>query len=198
MNEQQFINTFWPYAKQVQTKYRIPALVALAQAALESGWGKSTPGHMLFGIKAGSSWKGEKQLLTTSEYHDTNTVKYPEIISIEKLDTGRYKYKVKTWFRKYNSFAESFDDYGKLLSGSERYKNAFTYSDPYKFAAEIAKAGYSTSKDYYTQLAKIINGLQKESPTNQYIKAIAAGVMLGLVINLKDQHDYAKANRSKL
>jgi len=51
--------------------------VVLALAALESGWGKreiptheGRPSHNLFGIKAGSSWKGKSTEITTTEYID--------------------------------------------------------------------------------------------------------------------------------
>jgi len=165
MTNDEFINKFWPYAKEIQRRYKIPAETALAQAALESGWGNSAPGYMLFGIKATSSWNGQKQLLTTTEYHDNaNVTGYPKILSIEKLSSGRYKYRVQTYFRKYNSYLESFDDYGKLLSGASRYQSAFNYkNDPYKFAKAIADAGYSTSSSYYTQVAKIIDDIKKKS-----------------------------------
>ena len=57
----EFFATIGPQASDAQRRTGIPASVTLAQAALESNWGKSklaTEGHNLFGIKAGKAWRG--------------------------------------------------------------------------------------------------------------------------------------------
>ena len=157
----QFITTLKPFADEIQQKYGIPIEVSLGQAALESAWGKKAPGNMYFGVKAGKDWTGKKQLITTTEYHSTDNVRYPEIISVIKLTDGKYKYKVKDWFRAYDSPAGSFNDYAKILK-KDRYKKAFDYiNDPYKFIQEVAKAGYATAPTYYEYMVRMINTIKR-------------------------------------
>lgn len=157
--KREFVQDLYKYAMISEATDGISAVFTLAQAALESGWGKSAPGNMYFGIKADSKWTGEKQLLKTTEILKTNDVKFPEIISIEKLPSGKYKYVVRTWFRKYSSPAESFIDHGKFFSdNSGRYGVALTMkNDPYKFATAIAQAGYATATSYASTLHDMIN-----------------------------------------
>lgn len=160
-----FIEKYMPYAQQMEQSHGVPALVALAQSALETGWGRHAPGNMMFD-KTGKSWRGKKQLLTTTEYHSTDQVKYPEILSITKVSRSRFKYRVKDWFRKYDSPYESFVDYARLLKGSTRYAKAFQFTqDPYRFAQEIARAGYATAPDYFYRIRVIMDMIKKKAPS---------------------------------
>jgi flagellar protein FlgJ len=154
-----FVKTYYPFALKMEKEYHVPALVAMAQSALETGWGRSAPGNMMFGMKVGK-WKGAKQLLLTTEYHKEPDVKYPEVISVVKIN-GKYKYRVKDWFRAYPTPYESFEDYAILLRNSSRYLKAFDYIDPYKFAEEIAKAGYATAPDYYKRIKSVIDLIKR-------------------------------------
>lgn len=164
MTVKEFTDKYYPYAKQTEDKTGMSALAILAQCALETGWGKYTPGNMMFGIKA-TNWKGDKQLVTTTEYHKTNDVKYPEIISITKLSNGKYKYRVKDWFRKYATPEESFTDHARLIMEKERYSEAMVVrSDPYRLIEEIHKAGYATDPKYTEKLHKIINMIKEHIP----------------------------------
>jgi len=162
-NVEKFYNKYLQYAELMQEQTGVPALVALAQSALETGYGRSCPGNMMFGMKAGKSWKGRKQLLTTTEYHDNPDVKYPVVINIEKLNSGKYKYRIKDYFRAYASPFDSFMDYARILTGLSRYRRAFQYkSDPVAFAREIARAGYATAPNYFQSLRYIINSFKKK------------------------------------
>ena len=136
-----------------------PALATLAQCALETGWGEHAPGNMYFGIKASPSWKGKRQLITTREVHSTRNVKYPEVISITPRKDGRFDYKVKDWFRAYDTAAESFADHGRFLRENPRYKAAFETTDPREFIDRIAAAGYATDPTYASKLKNIIKSL---------------------------------------
>ena len=154
-----------PYAQKMQESHGVPALVAMAQSALETGWGRHAPGNMMFGMKAGKSWKGKKQLLTTTEYHSTDQVKYPKVLSITKVSRNRYKYRVKDWFRKYDSPYDSFVDYARLLKSRKRYAKAFNYKDdPYRFAQEVARGGYATAPDYYYRIRVVMDMIKKKAP----------------------------------
>lgn len=162
-NIKKFIETYYGTALQVEKKYKIPALFSIAQSGLETAWGTKVKGNNMFNIKPGSSWKGDKVLFTTTEYHTNDNVNYPLIINIEKLSNGKYKYTVKDYFRAYNSTYDSFIDYGKFLSSNKRYEKAFNYSDPVLFAREIANAGYATSSNYFQAIQYNINTVKKKS-----------------------------------
>jgi flagellar protein FlgJ len=124
----------------------IPAKFMLGQAALESGWGKrvirGTDGsnsHNLFGIKAGSDWKGKTVQAVTTEYVN-----------------GVAQRKVER-FRAYDSYADSFKDYARMLSSNPRYEKVLANAgDAAKFAQGLQRAGYATDPHYATKLTNII------------------------------------------
>jgi flagellum-specific peptidoglycan hydrolase FlgJ len=64
----EFVGTYYPFAKNAELKTGINAVAILAQAALESGWGKFAPNNMFFGIKDTDGVNENEQLLTTTEY----------------------------------------------------------------------------------------------------------------------------------
>ena len=68
MTREEFIQMILPAAMEGYKKYKILPSLTLAQAALESAWGKSHIQHNLFGIKATSSWKGKVAEVSTTEY----------------------------------------------------------------------------------------------------------------------------------
>lgn len=159
-----FIDKAYPYALQIEKSHGIPAVVAIAQAALETGWGGSAPGNMLFGMKAtGKSyggWKGKKQLLTTTEYHTSPNVPYPQVISVTPVAGGKYKYRVKDYFRAYDTIGDSFKDYAGLLKSVPGYAPAFKHSDPDKFIDAIAAGGYATSPTYASTLKSVKDSIE--------------------------------------
>ncbi|WP_255202609.1 glucosaminidase domain-containing protein [Acutalibacter muris] len=118
------------------------ASLTIAQAILESGWGKSgltVKANALFGIKAGSSWKGKVYSAQTQECYDGAT--YTTITAL---------------FRAYNSWAESVADHSALLTGAARYKAVIGERD-YKAACRAIKAaGYATDPQYAEKLIQII------------------------------------------
>lgn len=154
MKPELFFKKLWPEALKSQQETGVPALVIMAQAALESSWGDSAPGHMYFGMKDSDGVNGNEQLLRTTEYDKTSTKKYPQILSV-KWDSVRkmYHYIVKDYFRKYNTPADSFTHHAQILSSKKRYRIAMAHkNEPYLFAAEIHKAGYATDPDYTKKL----------------------------------------------
>lgn len=170
MTPVEFAAKYYKYAVQSEKETGVPALLTLAQAALESGWGKHAPGNMFFGIKAGKSWQGKKQLLRTTEILSKPDVKFPEVISVTPLDSGKYKYVVKDWFRAYDSPKDSFSDHGKFLRENKRYAEAFLYKDPKQFATEVAKAGYATAPDYASILHKLIDSFSVVEIADKTVK----------------------------
>ncbi|WML36988.1 glucosaminidase domain-containing protein [Clostridium sp. OS1-26] len=125
---QQFIQELYPEAAEIYNKYGVLPSVTIAQAILESGWGKSelsTKANNLFGIKADTSWKGKKIKMNTSEY---------------------YNQKIVDEFRVYNSKQDSIKDYGEFLKNNKRYKQSGVFQATHYIdqANAIEKAGYST------------------------------------------------------
>jgi flagellar rod assembly protein/muramidase FlgJ len=119
-------------ARQAQASSGIPATFMVAQAALETGWGKheirfddGRTSHNLFGIRASANWKGPVAEIWTTEYVNGS----PQ--------------RVRGQFRAYGSYEESFNDYARLISQNPRYANAMrNLGDPQAFAASLQQAGY--------------------------------------------------------
>lgn len=158
MSPQQFTAKYYPFAKQSEAKTGVPALVIMAQAALESAWGNAAPGNMFFGVKDSDGLNGNEQLLLTTEFIDNPNKKFPAVISVIQVGKKLWKYRVKDWFRKYSTPEESFTDHAKLFVTRPRYRAAMQAKhDPYLFAAEIHLAGYATDPDYTKKLHKLMN-----------------------------------------
>jgi flagellum-specific peptidoglycan hydrolase FlgJ len=132
-----FIAKITPGAQAGMKQHGIPASLTLAQAILESGWGRHAPGNNLFGIKA-CGWHGKTQILSTKEYINGSTVT------------------VKALFRAYGSLSQSIDDHTALLSKNPRYKNLVGLKDYKAATLYVAMDGYATAKDYAAQLTAII------------------------------------------
>jgi len=134
------------HAEEVSRETGIPAKFMLGQAALESGWGKheikgidGNSSHNLFGIKATGGWKGKVVETATTEYVNGTPVK-----KMEK-------------FRAYDSYADAFRDYGKLLRSNPRYEAVLANSqDAAGFAQGLQRAGYATDPNYAVKLTRII------------------------------------------
>lgn len=166
MKPKEFVQQYYPFALKTQQKTGISAVAVLAQAALESGWGKYAPGNMFFGVKDTDGVNGNEQLLQTTEYSRRADLKFPEIISITPVVRNGekyFKYVVKDYFRKYTTPEECFNDHTKFFFENKRYKKALEVkNDPYKFIDEIAKAGYATAPDYAEILKKVAKMIEKE------------------------------------
>ena len=102
-NEQiNFIKTLYPAALSLYERGGIHPLFVVAQAGVETGWKIKGTGNNIFGITKGSTWKGKVQLYLTTEYFKAENVKFKEperIVSIEKLNENKYRYKVYRYFR---------------------------------------------------------------------------------------------------
>lgn len=141
-----FVRSIWPHAQKTAAELGVPAKALVAQAALETGWGRrlvqkgGETSHNLFGIKAGSRWNGARMSANTHEF--SNGVRHSE----------------RADFRAYGSAAESFADYARLL-GRERYAGARgTGDDTHGFASALQKAGYATDPAYAAKITAIANG----------------------------------------
>ncbi len=144
---QEFVNRIWPHAFEASSATGIPALFMVAQAALETGWGKSElrladgrQSYNLFGIKAGKGWSGATTEAATTEYVDGVAQK-----QVER-------------FRAYGSYAEAFRDYANLLATNPRYASVLGSADAASFARGLQQAGYASDPMYAAKLTRIIAG----------------------------------------
>lgn len=166
MKVSEFVSKFYPFAIETQCKSGISAIAILAQAAWESGWGRAAPGNMFFGVKDTDGVNGNEQLLTTTEYSRRADLKFPEIISITPIIKNghkTFKYKIKDYFRKYNTPEESFTDHANFFHKNPRYKKALKVKcNPYLFIEAVAKAGYATDPNYAENLKSVAKMIEKE------------------------------------
>ncbi len=158
-SQDEFVATMLPMAEAAAKRIGIDPKYLVAQAALETGWGKSvmraqdgTSSHNLFGIKAGKSWQGGQARAITSEFRDGAMVK----------ETAQ--------FRSYDSYQDSFHDLVTLLQSNDRYKDVVKSADnPERFVRELQKAGYATDPNYANKISQIANSM------NSYQNYAAAG-----------------------
>lgn len=144
---QDFVKTMWPLAESASEKTGISPKVLVAQAALETGWGKyvvrkpdGQNSHNLFNIKADNRWDGDKASISTVEY------------------TAGTAHKKQASFRVYESFAKSFEDYVKFLQQSPRYSHALNVaSDDVGFVQSLQQSGYATDPQYAQKIQRIMN-----------------------------------------
>ena len=146
-----FLKKYAPYAREIEAETGLSAIAILAQCALETGWGSTVVGNMMFGVKDSDGINGNEQLLTTTEYLSTPHGKFPTIISIQKWGNNLWKYIVKDYFRKYNSPADSFRDHAQLIKSRPHFAKAWAARANYiQFLKEL-QAGplkYATGPDY--------------------------------------------------
>ena len=163
MTPKDFITKHLPYARETEAKTGISALFVLAQSALETGWGKSVSGNNMFGVKATASTPAEKrQLVLTTEILKTSKAQFPEILKITPREDGTYLYRVRDWFRRYDTPEESFTDHANFFFKNKRYAKALEVKgDPYKFAEAVAKAGYATEPTYAERLKGVISTIAR-------------------------------------
>ncbi|GAA0705233.1 flagellar assembly peptidoglycan hydrolase FlgJ [Dyella marensis] len=142
-----FVQALAPHAEAAAKKLGVSVRALLAQAALETGWGKHLPAHHdgsssnnLFGMKAGRSWDGDKVSVPTLEYEGG--------VAVRKRDQ----------FRAYGNPGDSFSDYAEVLANNPRYANAIGKGEDIKgFARALAHGGYATDPAYAAKLEAIAN-----------------------------------------
>lgn len=136
----EFVRLMTPMAQASERRTGVPASVTIAQAALETGWGKSArrAANNLFGIK-GSGNNGSVKLWT------------------REYIRGRWV-KVRANFAAYDDMTDSVVAHAKLISEKSRYAKAMAVrNDANKFAVALQKAGYATDPTYAKKLQSIMN-----------------------------------------
>lgn len=150
-----FVTTLYPVLEKVADDIGLEPQALLAQAAVETGWGKymfhtnNANAHNLFGIKAHNGWDGEKVQVPTLEY-----------------ENGTAK-KVHAEFRQYDSFADAADDYVQFLQDNPRYKTALANTaSPKAYFTELQKAGYATDPDYARKVLHVLDSKTMQDALN--------------------------------
>lgn len=147
---EKFVETVKPYAQKAAKSLGVKPSALIAQAALETGWGKKVIGNAtgssfnLFNIKAAPDWNGNKMATQTLEVYDGIPVQQ------------------KAAFRSYASLQESFDDYVDFIKSNPRYSEALAQADDSKrYIEEIHKAGYATDPQYSDKVVRVMNQVEK-------------------------------------
>jgi len=143
--QQAWLDQIAPMADAAAARLGVAPEVLTAQAALETGFGRSpirnadgADSHNLFAIKAGSSWKGESTRADTTEIENGQAVARRES------------------FRSYGGVAQSFDDLGSLLLNNPRYRAAVNQGgDALAYGRALQQGGYATDPAYADKLASV-------------------------------------------
>lgn len=114
----------------------------IAQAILESGWGKSSLAskyHNYFGLKCGSAWKGKSVNLATKEEYTAGVLT-----------------DIRDNFRVFDSMEDGVKGYFDFINTS-RYSNLKGVKSPEEYVRRIKADGYATSSKYVDNLLKLIS-----------------------------------------
>ena len=144
----QFVNAVLPTIRAAAAALGVNPLGLLAQAALETGWGKrmartveGAPSLNMFGIKADDRWGGARATANTVEF------------------SGGIATKRQTAFRAYASIADSVSDFAHLLGNSPRYRQVLAAGgNAQAYVNSIGRSGYATDPEYGNKLNEILNG----------------------------------------
>ncbi len=139
--QQAFINNIGTSAQKNYKKYRILPSLTVAQAILESNWGKSQLSryyYNFFGMKAGSSYNGETVVLKTGEEINGENVT------------------VNGTFRVYHSYDEGIEGYYKFITGYSRYSNLIGENNYKEACVKIRQDGWATDSAYSSKLITLI------------------------------------------
>jgi flagellar protein FlgJ len=136
--QQAFLRQVAPLAREAGAKLGVSPDLLAAQAALESGWGRQPISNNLFGIKAGSAWRGDVAQAVTAEYEQGQAVQKKEA------------------FRAYPDAAASFHDFTQLLITNPRYQGALQAgSNAQAYAQGLQRGGYATDPAYADKLVRV-------------------------------------------
>lgn len=128
----EFAEKLVPAAQAAQRKWKVPASVLVAQALVESRWGKSAPArerNNVFGVPK------------RKPRH------YAEHLGV---------YELKRSFRAFASIEACFLAHARLIATSEAYLPAMKNASDPNFLIDLRDCGYSEDEDYPSKLWKWI------------------------------------------
>lgn len=133
-----FAQKLMPILQKAAQQIGVSPKILLAQAAIETGWGRSVVGNNLFGIKAGPSWSGAKVDAATHEYENGNLIGIVDA------------------FRSYPSAEASVADFVSLVANSPRYAAALGAGDDVAaYAHGLLSGGWATDINYAHKLQAV-------------------------------------------
>ena len=140
-----FLEAILPAAEAASQRLGVSTRNLIAQATLETGWGRSLPrgadgrpSYNLFGIKATGGWQGPSVAAATTEV------------------LGGREQRMVERFRAYSSIEESVADHARLLGQSRRYAAVRgTGDDAHAFGAALQRGGYATDPGYARKIAAV-------------------------------------------
>lgn len=146
-NPQAFLASLYPQAKQAAEQLGLDPKALLAQAAVETGWGKymihnaqGQNSHNLFGVKADKNWQGQKAIIDSVEF-----------------DQGLAK-TTKSPFRAYDNFGDALQDYVDFVKHSPRYEQAVNNAgEAQRYFNALQQAGYATDPEYANKVVGVLN-----------------------------------------
>jgi hypothetical protein len=147
MTPEEFQQSFMPYAQGVSQRTGLDPRMVLAQAALETGWGRSAPNNNFFGIKSHGQSGGSN--LMTQEFQDGRMVSMPQS------------------FRGYESPEQSFQGYADFILDNPRYGDVMAQGDLAGQIGAMGQSGYATDPDYASKLASIARRFGGDIPAGQ-------------------------------
>nr|DAD93583.1 MAG TPA: Muramidase (flagellum-specific) [Podoviridae sp. ctKzN3] len=142
MTNSEFIEQIATYVKKYAYVYGIEVhSPIIAQAILESGWGKSSLAskyHNYFGLKCGSAWKGKSVNMATQEEYTVGVMT-----------------DIRDNFRVFDSMEDGVKGYFDFINYS-RYANLKGVKDTEEYCRRIKADGYATSSKYVDSLLRVI------------------------------------------
>lgn len=141
MTNDQFIEKIGNASVKCYDQYKILPSLTIAQAILESNWGKSSLAskyYNFFGMKCGTSWKGKSVRLKTKEEYTKGKI-------TEIYDN----------FRVYGSFDDGIKGRMEFLQ-MKRYQNLKGITDIKKAVKTIVDDGYCTDKSYVDKIMNLV------------------------------------------
>lgn len=144
-----FVKSLFPAVKRFASQVGLDPAMMVAQAALETGWGKHIVGGVtagsnnLFNIKADSRWLGQKV--------NTQTLEYKNGIAVQE----------HAQFRKYSSIEDSIQDFIQFVQDQPRYQSAWQQKgDGLSFIRQLHEAGYATDPQYTEKVQAVYQRVQ--------------------------------------
>lgn len=149
-DQKAFVSGIAGWAREAGKRLGVSPDIVAAHAALESGWGKRPlrdrqggDSKNLFGLKAGSSWRGQVVEALTTEYEDG--------VAVRRTDR----------FRRYPDERSAFQDYARLLMENPRYEGARNAgSDAGAYADGLVRGGYATDEKYRDKLVQLVKQMR--------------------------------------